>query len=58
MKIHPVETELIHVDSQADKLTEGNDEVNGRFFAILGSRLKMDRCSVPSTENYTSGVVD
>jgi hypothetical protein len=31
MKIHPVETELFHVDSQADKMTERLDEVNSRF---------------------------
>ena len=28
MKIHPVETELFRVDSQADKMTKRRDEVN------------------------------
>jgi len=31
MKIHPVENELFHEDSQVDKMTEVHDEVNSRF---------------------------
>jgi len=41
MKIREVGAELFHADGRADRRTDGHDEANSRFFAILRTRLKL-----------------